>query len=483
MVSQRFDKAQAQIRIYLEDSSAPRSEHADFAMMWLLTMKSEPDEILLLSCFARYISCELKTLPIDDLGAFNSKLKSDLENGSNLASSIIFNSGYSKAECDRLKNLINLSATNVAEEDVQLLRDADTISTFNCDIDEWAESMSKSEIQNTVAFYLELASNRAKTYIYRDALPADLAFGVARKEVQKYCAESFDLWLYACSEYKTKFSGLKFYDTNYTEEENSFVCYTISRRLESCYILQKSISHLLDLDPVVYSQLSIPVVARPVLEVSGEIFWLLNQHLTIDENNKRSAVFESCEELLMRSWLIEAIALERHLCIEPENKFKNKYFNQIKDWMNERNCEFVRDKRFNHIVAIKRKKKCLHVGSITSKVTALCDYLYVDDDPVGKPSKIYSFFSYAAHNPQELHFLLSEGVINDAGDYVLRMKDYGDSLSWALNQLYMLLTLTLETSMFYDNWDLVSLSQLQIKVGQAAQHVNLVVDRLASQKS
>lgn len=165
--STRFIDTKARILEQIKHSKNPEDlSHAINTAEWIVRLRPDADEILQLAGLAHDIQRSVADrLTKDDFATLDEYLKAHAARSGAIAAQLIIVSGYSEKDARRLEHIISRGEFHSDEPDVQLLRDANSISVFDNNTIFYIRDKGKEWTQEKMQQNYDNASSLAKKHI------------------------------------------------------------------------------------------------------------------------------------------------------------------------------------------------------------------------------------------------------------------------------------------------------------------------------
>jgi len=167
IMTTRFEKTKLLIAEQISKSLTREDpSHAANTMQWVLNLRPDADEIILLAGFGHDIERSLPDRYRSSMFASYDDYKhAHAARAGKLTAKIAQECGYSKEEVTRLIHVISEGEFQSNEPDVQLLCDADSISFFDNNLRYYLAIKGPELAKKKMMFAYERASDRAKQNI------------------------------------------------------------------------------------------------------------------------------------------------------------------------------------------------------------------------------------------------------------------------------------------------------------------------------
>jgi hypothetical protein len=140
--------------------------HAENTMQWIAKLKPDADEILLLAGFGHDVERSMPDRYKNEMfKTYDEYKRAHATRAGTIAAGIATDCGYSQDEAKRLAHIIAEGEFQSDEPDVQLLRDADSISFFDNNIAYYLADKGPEWTKKKMAFMYDRVSERAKEHI------------------------------------------------------------------------------------------------------------------------------------------------------------------------------------------------------------------------------------------------------------------------------------------------------------------------------
>lgn len=165
-MSNKIGRLKREIKKIIERSPiATDPAHAVQVLKFVLEMKPHASEELQIAALAHDIERGVAPRSRSNEGeSYESYKKRHAKRSARITVEILQNHGYSKTSIDKVRKLIEIHEEGGSKE-ADILRDADSISYFDTNIDYYLELYGSKKTQDKIKFMYERASKRAKERI------------------------------------------------------------------------------------------------------------------------------------------------------------------------------------------------------------------------------------------------------------------------------------------------------------------------------
>src|SRR5476651_1582935 len=166
-MSTQFEQLKKKLSEQISKSKTPEDlSHAQNTMEWVLKLRPDADEILQLAGLAHDIQRSYEErLTKNNFSNYDEYLSAHAKRSAEIASQFALESGYGIEEADRLKYIISEGEFNSQIPDIQLLRDANSISIFDNNLRFYLANKGKEWTKTKMEENYKRSSELARHYI------------------------------------------------------------------------------------------------------------------------------------------------------------------------------------------------------------------------------------------------------------------------------------------------------------------------------
>jgi len=163
----KYEEAIEEISKLISDSkNIVDASHAKNTLHWLIIIRPDADDILKIAAYAHDIERAMPDrLNKDDFDEYSTYKLAHSKCSGVIASKIALNVGYTPSEAEKVAHLIELAEFSSSDEDVQSICDADSISFFDNNADEYLNKNGVKATKQKMNFMYSRASGIAKNKI------------------------------------------------------------------------------------------------------------------------------------------------------------------------------------------------------------------------------------------------------------------------------------------------------------------------------
>lgn len=163
----KFEKAKNKIaEIISKSKEITDPGHSLNTLEWLLKLKPGADEILQLATLAHDVERGMPDrLRLSMFESYDAYKSAHAARGGEIAAEIAREARYGEEDARRLSELIKYHETGNEDPDTNMLMDADSISYFDFNIEEYLKRVGEEDTKKKISFMRERASENAKKII------------------------------------------------------------------------------------------------------------------------------------------------------------------------------------------------------------------------------------------------------------------------------------------------------------------------------
>ncbi len=163
----KFEKAKKRIAEIISHSEEKTdSRHSLNTLEWLLKLQPNADEILQLAALAHDIErASSDRLRLRMFKTYDEYKSAHALRGAEIAKKLVKDIGYSDEEAGRIFEMIKYHEVGNGDPEVDVIRDADSISYFDVGIEEYLKRAGEDVTRNKIKFMRERASENVKIII------------------------------------------------------------------------------------------------------------------------------------------------------------------------------------------------------------------------------------------------------------------------------------------------------------------------------
>lgn len=163
----RFEEIKVKIAEFISHSKASTDPgHSLNTQEWLLKLRPDADEILQIAALIHDIERATPDRLIQTaFESYDAYKVAHASRGAEIAKQMVKETGYSDKEAERIFYLVKHHETGNGDSDVDLVMDADSISYFDFNIEEYLNYYGEEATRKKILFMRERASEKAKKII------------------------------------------------------------------------------------------------------------------------------------------------------------------------------------------------------------------------------------------------------------------------------------------------------------------------------